>query len=89
MIAWIVSTFGQLAVNFALGIIKEYQGRKDVSDIARLEVANAVLELSAEASKVKARLAASPDGGGTLSVLPDAGSVPLPGGDASPKGKAS
>ena len=84
IITWLLTTFGQVAVNFALGLVREALARKDLTDKVKLEIANEMLTLANAALAWKADAAVSASGGGDLGVLPGGGTVPLPGGGAPP-----
>jgi hypothetical protein len=84
ILTWLLTTFGKVAVDFALGLIREALARKDFSDKIKLEIANETLTLANVALAWKAEAAARPDGGGDLRVQPNGGQVPLPGANPPP-----
>ena len=78
LVTWLLTTFGQVAVNFALGLVREALARKDLTDKVKLEIANEMLTLANAALAWKADAAVSASGGGDLLVQPGGGQVPLP-----------
>ena len=79
-----IATLTQALATFCIAFLNNYLARKDLKDSVRLEIVNETLKLGLEASKIKYRLSLQSDGGATLRVREDGGSISIPGGDASP-----